>query len=97
MTHPLFSPTAQNDIEEIYEFTVDDWGMAQAESYIKQLQDMSNDLVKATKQGQEVDSIRQGYLRFPVGSLFIFYKQLSSEIEVIRILHKRMNFEQHFL
>jgi len=34
MNPPVFSPRAQSDIEEIYEFTLAHWGREQAERYI---------------------------------------------------------------
>jgi len=92
----FFSPASQSDIDEIYEFTVKNWGTSQAENYIQQLQEICHALAKAEKQGQKIDHIRKGYLRFSVGSHFIFYQQSSSEIRIIRILHKRMDFEKHF-
>ncbi len=44
--------------------------------------------------GKACDHIKAGYKKFPIGSHVIYYKDGdSSSIEVIRILHKRMDIE----
>ena len=47
--------------------------------------------------GKICDEIRAGYKKFPIGSHIIFYKDgAGSSIEVVRILHKRMDVELNF-
>ncbi|MCA2019021.1 type II toxin-antitoxin system RelE/ParE family toxin, partial [Vibrio tritonius] len=42
--------------------------------------------------GKTCDDIREGYRKFPQGSLVIFYQQIGSQsIQIIRILHKSMD------
>ena len=97
MTYPIFSPSAQKDLDDIYEYTIENWGITQAERYLLQLRDTCYDLAQAKKQGQKVDHIRRGYLRIAEESHFIFYRHSSTITEIIRILHQRMSFKNHFL
>ena len=36
-----------------------------------------------------------GALSFPVGSHLIFYRKTDNQIEIARVLHKRMDYERH--
>ncbi len=45
--------------------------------------------------GRVCDEIRQGYRKHHVGRHLIFYRQVAAHIEIIRILHKRMDVESH--
>ena len=39
--------------------------------------------------------IRLGYLKYPVGRHFVFFRQFQDGIEVIRILHQSMDVNRH--
>lgn len=95
MTDLIFSPAAQEDIEDIYEYSVARWGVARAEYYIRGLRDACLDLADGRQQGRDADDIRSGYRKQICGSHFIFFRQTISELEVIRILHQRMDAEGH--
>lgn len=83
---------ARADLNEIWSYTVDRWGEAQAERYIRQIE---NDLAAAadgSRSGRAVD----GYWRIRSGHhLCIYHKLPDGEIEIIRILHERMDIRQH--
>ena len=44
--------------------------------------------------GRSIDAVRLGYFKFPVASHVVFYRQNADGIDVIRILHKRMDLER---
>jgi toxin ParE1/3/4 len=39
--------------------------------------------------------VRSGYLKYRSGSHFVFYRLTEGGIDVVRILHTRMDFERH--
>ncbi|WP_376699301.1 type II toxin-antitoxin system RelE/ParE family toxin [Burkholderia contaminans] len=39
--------------------------------------------------------VRDGYFRYAVGSHVVFYRETEYTIDVIRVLHQRMDIEQH--
>ncbi len=88
-------PLARADLEEIWLYTFNTWSLEQADSYHRKIVSAFEALADGTKKGRKVGHIRQGYFRFPVGSHFIFYRQTESGIEVVRVLHQRMDIEQH--
>lgn len=90
----LFSPLAQNDIDRIWDYTVTEWGLTQAETYIRDIQKDCEQLANSHAVGRKVD-VREGYLKYPTGSHFIYYRITNTQIEVIRILHSAMDVERH--
>ena len=42
MQQLLFSPAAQNDLESIYDYTFETWGVDQAEYYVRELHKVCN-------------------------------------------------------
>jgi toxin ParE1/3/4 len=42
------------------------------------------------------DDIRPGYCKYHVGRHLIFYRQVSDGLEIVRVLHDRMDVETHF-
>ncbi|MCF6321830.1 MAG: type II toxin-antitoxin system RelE/ParE family toxin [Rhizobiaceae bacterium] len=94
----LFSPAALNDLDGIYDYTFENWGIDQAEHYVRELHGTCNNLASGNITGRNVDFIRQGYFKKPCGSHFVFYKYSNPKIlEVIRILHQRMDIEAQLI
>jgi len=91
----VLSPRAQTDLNEIWDYTVDRWGLEQAESYVRQLWERIESLATHPAIGQECSHIRPGYHKIPCGSHVLFYRLTAEGIDVVRILHERMDFERH--
>lgn len=87
------SPAARSDIDEIWDYTAERWGAAQAERYIGDIRDACIDLAAGRRVSQRVD-IREGYRKLGVGSHILFFRSDDAgDIVVVRILHKRMDVE----
>ena len=85
------------DLREIASFTHAAWGLDQRNIYIKQFDDLFHLLADTPTIGKSCDEIRNGYRKFPQGSHVIFYKSGdNTTIEIVRILHKRMDVETQF-
>ncbi len=83
---------AKSDLKSIAAYTQRRWGKKQRRIYTLQFDDTFRLLADAPALGSECDFIQQGYRKFPVASHIIFYRSTSqSEIEIVRILHKRMD------
>ena len=89
------SQEANRDIENIWLYTYENWSLEQADRYFNLIMDEIEYLAKNPEAGKDHDHVRKGYFRSKVKSHFIFYKidQKNEEIEIIRILHQRMNIE----
>lgn len=84
------SPLAEIDLEGIWFYTFQNWSLAQADGYHRDLVATFEDLASGTKRGRDVD-VRPGYLKCPVGSHMIYFRDSGDQIEVIRILHQRQD------
>ena len=94
MNHLTFSPLATADIDGIWDYTAENWGLDQADQYTDDIRDVCHDLANGDKNGRNVD-VSDGYLKYSVGKHFVFFRQLDSGIEVIRVLHQSMDVERH--
>ncbi|MFT3905683.1 MAG: type II toxin-antitoxin system RelE/ParE family toxin [Steroidobacteraceae bacterium] len=90
MAEYRLSPAAQDDLDGIFDYTVREWGLAQAVRYTRLLEDICAAVAQAPSQGQECGHIRPGYRRHAVEHHFIYYVATDYGIAVIRILHGRM-------
>lgn len=96
MKHLIYTPQAIRDIDGIWDYTADRWGVDQAEKYAGDIRDACFELLRNENTGQDAGAIRAGYRKFRSGSHFIFYRQQSDGgIEIIRVLHQQMDFGSH--
>jgi len=95
MTRYLLRPRAQRDLEEIWTYTAGTWSPAQAETYVRQVQHSCRMIAVDPRLGRSCDDIRAGYRKFRSGSHFLFYRPIKDGVEIVRILHFSMDFEQH--
>ena len=91
----VLSPRAQKDIDEIWEYTVGHWNVRQAEIYLRQIQRAIETVAAEPKIGRSCDDIRPGYWKYPAGSHVVFLRMTDKGINVVRVLHSRMDFERH--
>ena len=90
------SKKAKDDLIGIARHTEQTWGREQRLHYLKKLDSMFHSLADNPALGRSCDHIRPGYFRLQEGSHLIFYRLgTSSSIEIIRVLHKRMDVALH--
>ncbi len=83
---------AYSDIENIWEYSYNNWSKEQADKYINLILSEIEYLSKNPNLGRH--SYISEYFKFQVKSHFIFYEILNSDlIEITRILHQSMDFE----
>ena len=83
-------PRARADLEEIWLYTLEAWSLDQADIYINDITRVFEGSAKGTISGRFVD-VQEGYLKYPVGSHMTYYRRFPSHIDVVRILHQRMD------
>ena len=89
------SPAAQADIEEIWDYTVGRWGETQAERYVRDIQATCEALGRGALVGLSAEDIRAGYRKIGVGSHVMYYREHENTLEIVRILHRRMDVARH--
>jgi toxin ParE1/3/4 len=89
------SPAAERDLEGIWEYTRDEWGLKQAERYIDLLTTTFQALAASPMTAPACEHIRKGYRRRGVGRHMIYFRITVYGIAVIRVLHERMDALRH--
>jgi toxin ParE1/3/4 len=95
MSGYVLSPRAQADIDEIWEYTAERWDVSQADRYVLQITQTIENLARDPRRGRTCDHIRVGYRRYPAGAHVVFFRVVADGIDVVRVLHRRMDFERH--
>lgn len=91
----VLSPLARTDLDEIWTHSVGQWSEAQAERYVRAIQSTIEVVVDNPGLGRACDDIRPGYFKILSGSHVIFYKRTRTKIDIVRILHQRMDIGRH--
>ena len=89
----VITKKAVSDLEEIWHYTVEKWSAEQADRYYNLIFDEINYICRNINAGKSMEHVRQGYRASKVKSHLIFYRIVKDTIEVIRILHERMDIE----
>lgn len=62
MSRVTFSPAAIADIDGIWDYTAETWGVDQAEHYTDDIRDTCDALAEGGKKGRPMD-VREGFLK----------------------------------
>jgi toxin ParE1/3/4 len=90
----IISEDAISDLENIWLYTVEKWSVEQADRYYNLIFDEINFICSNTSAGKSMEHIRKNYRASKVKSHIIFYRLIeNTSIEIIRILHERMDIE----
>jgi toxin ParE1/3/4 len=87
---------AKQDLLLIGRYTQMTWGRAQRNIYLTKIDESFRLLAMQPQLGQSCDDLRSGYRKYPVGRHLIFYRQSATGLEIVRILHSRMDIETRF-
>jgi toxin ParE1/3/4 len=90
-----FTPRARRDIEEIWEYPFERFGLDKAEAYLRGIQRAAMTVTEDPRRGFGCDEIRSGYRKFSVGSHVLFFRTSAAHGVIVRILHARMDFDRH--
>lgn len=91
----IISHQANQDLENIWLYTFENWSVEQADRYLGLIMDEIEYISTNPDTGIDFSSIRKGYYRSKVKSHFIFYKinEKNKVLEIIRILHQSMDID----
>lgn len=92
MTKFHLTNKAVEDLADIWEYTYDTWSEKQAEKYYILLLNSCQKLAKSPSLGKRYEEVAEEIMGFRSYQHVIFYRKISNnEIEIIRILHGRMD------
>ena len=96
MSTVLFTPAAQSDIENIWNYTIAQWGETQAIKYLQEISIGCIAISTKERPSYSAEDIRTGYQKFYINAHVVFFKiNHSNDMEVIRILHQQMDAGRH--
>lgn len=87
---------AQDDLESIWVYSDQEWGVEQADQYIRSLLSRFTWLSENPQLGKQRAEIKPGYYCFPEGMHLIFYKITHDGIDIIGIPHQSIDLITHF-
>jgi len=94
MSKYIISEKALEDINNIWIYTAENWSVEQADRYYNLIIDEIEYIVRNFDMASDFEEIRKSYRYSKVKSHLIFFKKDElNEIEVVRVLHERMNIE----
>ncbi|WP_109831181.1 type II toxin-antitoxin system RelE/ParE family toxin [Reichenbachiella versicolor] len=87
---------AIDDLSDIWKYTYETWSENQADRYYEALKSACIELSTNSILGKVYPEISTSILGYNVNKHIIFYHVISEEeIEVVRILHERMDLKTH--
>jgi toxin ParE1/3/4 len=91
MANYIFTNKAVEDLSIIWDYTFEVWSETQADRYYHMLLNCCQDLADNKITGKYYPEINKEILGVRTGQHIIFYRKLKSRIEIVRILHSRMD------
>jgi toxin ParE1/3/4 len=91
MNRVVYRPRAQADLGVIWDYSAEHWGVGQANTYVDQIRMTLVDVASGQKHAQSAEDVREGYRKIRVGRHVIYFRQTPDLIEVVRVLHERMD------
>ena len=82
------SDEARADIIDIHDYSVGQWGVARADSYLEDLTVQIERLVAGQYSGTKVDEVGRGLRRQVCGRHVIWFRVNADVLRVVRVLHQ---------
>ena len=89
------SESAIQDLDGIWEYTFYKWSKEQADRYHNLIINEIKFISQNSSFGKPMNHIKEGYLVSYVKSHMIFFKRNEGIVEIIRILHQKMDVESN--
>lgn len=83
---------AEADLQSVFRRSWIEYGERKAVEYVSGIEKRFELLALQPELGRRIDRVRKGYRRFEYGRHVIFYRRQAEGIEIVRILHDRMDF-----
>ncbi len=89
------STRAALDLEEIYEYSIASFGLAQARNYLLGLDELLDALAENPTRGRSASELAPGLHRLAYHAHIVFYRPETDGVHIVRILHQSMDFQRH--
>ena len=92
----VLSTEAQEDLLDIWHYGANEWSAEQADRHLRELDGMLQHLMDNPHLGRRRDDLVAGLRSAFVRPHLIFYRQSSMTIQIVRILHHRLDTVMQF-
>jgi len=86
---------AEKDLIDIWLYSFENWGEAQADKYHDGLTEAFSTIAQNPSIGTNCDDVRQGYRKYGSHRHLIFYRVRDDTIHIIRVLGEEMDYNKH--
>ena len=91
----VIAPAAKNDLKDIYQYGLRQWGQTQSESYLSTVKNQFWLLTQQPFMGTERPELLPDTRSLPIESHTLFYRVTANRVEIIRVLHGRQDPQRH--
>ena len=91
----IIAPAAKNDLIDIFQYGLRQWGQAQSESYLSIIKNQFWSLTRQPLMGTERPELLPDIRSLPIESHTLFYRVTADRIEIVRVLHGRQDPQRH--
>jgi toxin ParE1/3/4 len=91
----VIAPAAKNDLKDIYQYGLRQWGQSQSESYLSTIKKQLWLLTQQPLMGTERPELLPNTRSLPIESHTLFYRVAVNRVEIIRVLHGRQDLQRH--
>ena len=93
----LLSQLAEDDLDDIADYTLTTWGERQAVGHVDGIHSICRSFAERPGIGRAHGRSKRGLRRMEYGKHVIFYREIEAGIRVTRILHQSMDVNRHEL
>ncbi len=87
---------ADEDIRSIFDYTISEFGLNQAEKYYHGLQVKFSSILEGTAHIQDYSFVKEGLKRTNYQNHAIYHKTTKEQVSILRVLYQRMDQLKHF-
>jgi len=84
---------ARNDLIGIWEYTFENWSHQQADKYYQILIEKIEEIASHPHIGRNYERVKVGLRGVTIKSHIVFYRIGDDAVEIVRVLHQRMDLE----
>ncbi len=96
MSDWFLSYDADEDLQDIYLYSVENWGEDQARRHLDELFDLFDHIGRNSEMGRQRPELGEGIRSFPHVSHIVYFMSWQSEIAILRILHGSRDIDGEF-
>ena len=91
----VIAPAAKNDLKDIYQYGLRQWGQSQSESYLSTIKKQFWLLTQQPLMGTERPKLLPDTRSLPIENHTLLYRITATRVEIIRVLHGRQDPQRH--